>query len=76
MVNVKTEHVCVLLDGMGDTAPLRRVPTCAATMVNVGVISLETGDATVRTVGMEKIVPLSWRQGAAMALIMMVVSNA
>ena len=59
MDNVRMEHVCVLLVGMGDTAPLRRVPICAATMVNVGAISLETGDATVRMVGMGKIVPPS-----------------
>ena len=75
MDNVRMEHVCVLLVGMGDTAPLRRVPICAATMVNVGAISLETGDATVRMVGMGKIVPPSWRQDAVMDLIMMVVSR-
>ena len=59
MDNVRMEHVCVLLVGMGDTAPLRRVPICAATMVNVGAIFLETGDASVRMVGMGKIVPPS-----------------
>lgn len=70
MVNVKTEHACVLPAGMESIAQSKAVHQAVQIMDNAALMVKETGNAVATMVGMASIVRLHWSKTVLIIRIM------